>query len=90
MAERQLRSRVAGAPVIKERRKKPAEVFSGDTVEYGMSCSMRVSGSEIWLKASASTTVRDDESGEDAWERVTQFVDSKIDQLTMSVAERLR
>ena len=60
----------------------PELIYSGDTVDYGLTFQLNVErGLSVWLKAGVTTSVRDGESTEVAWRRAKNFVDQRMDEL---------
>jgi len=58
--------------------KRPSPLDAGDVIEYGATMELGPPGEKVWLKYSVSSTVRPDETSEQAHQRVTDFVETKI------------
>ncbi len=56
------------------------ELDSGDTVEYSVTTQISPgAGLTFWIKAGGTTTVRDGESGRQAFRRLAGFVEGRLD-----------
>lgn len=65
-------------PTPRPRVKVPPPLSPGDTVEHGMTVSLKVNGSEVWIRATATSSVREEESGTQAMNRVANFIEGVL------------
>lgn len=59
-------------------RAKQEPLSEGDHFEYGLTTSFKVDGADIWIKASASSTIRRGETADAAVFRVVEFVEDVV------------
>lgn len=60
------------------RKAKEEALSPGDTLEHGLTVSVKIGGSDVWIKYSVTTKVREDETAEDAALRAHEFVTDKV------------
>ena len=78
---RRVQPTVAGVGKSPERRLRPS-VTAGDQIEYGLTYQVTIERQlSVWLKAGVTSSVQPGESTDDAWKRVKEFVDSRMQEL---------
>lgn len=53
---------------------------TGDKIEFSMTMQWEAHDTPMWIRAGADTTVREKESAKDAWNRLTAFVEERLEE----------
>lgn len=61
----------------------PFGLSPGDKIEYGVTHELKINGDSSWVSYKISASVREEESSQDAHERVQKQVDGQLENLIM-------